>query len=204
MGAEMFEADNQEALNNYLTNNINQKAFDTIARLWKNYKTDYKPLVDFAKTNKLQFVATNIPRRYASKVFRGGFKVLDSLSVKEKNWIAPLPILYDATLPGYIKMKAMMGGHGGENLPKAQAIKDATMAYFILKNKTNRLFVHYNGAYHSDNFEGIVWYLKQNQPQLKIITVSIVEQHNVKKFDKNHLQKADFIIVTPKTMTKTY
>ena len=53
LGAEMFEADNQTQLNEYLNGEIDQKAFDTVARLWNNYLTDYKPLVDFAKDNKL-------------------------------------------------------------------------------------------------------------------------------------------------------
>ncbi|RXP59424.1 iron-regulated protein [Lutibacter sp. HS1-25] len=205
LGAEMFEADNQTQLNKYLSGEINEVALDTLARLWGNYKTDYKPLVDFAKENKLKFVATNVPRTYASLVYRGGFEVLDSLSVEEKKWMAPLPVKYDANLPGYVKMKEMMGGHGGDNLPKAQAIKDATMAYFILKNRSGgQLLVHYNGSYHSDNFEGIYWYLKQGNPNLKITTVSIVEQDEIKKISKDNLSLADFIIVVPTKMTKTY
>lgn len=205
LGAEMIETDNQQELNKYLAGEISQRALDTLARLWNNYSTDYKPLVDFAKEKKLNFVATNIPRRYASKVFRGGFEVLDKLPSKEKEWIAPLPIKYDATLPGYVNMKKMMGGHGGDNLPKAQAIKDATMAYFILKNKPlNKLFVHYNGSYHSDNYEGIFWYLKQQNQSLNIVTISVVEQEKIKKFNKDYKFKADFIIIVPVNMTKTY
>jgi len=205
LGAEMFEADNQQGLNDYLTGKINQKAFDTVARLWKNYPTDYKPLVDFAKKNQLKFIATNIPRSYASKVYKGGFESLDSLTVEEKSWMAPLPIKYDANLPGYVKIKAMMGGHGGDNLPKSQAIKDATMAYFILKNRENdKLFIHYNGSYHSDDFEGIYWYLKQENSSLKIVTISVLEADDVKKFDKEKKGKADFIILVPQTMTKTH
>lgn len=205
LGAEMFEADNQKELSDYISGVIDQKKFDTIARLWNNYKTDYKPLVDFAKTNKLHFVATNIPRRYASKVYRGGFEVLETLSAKEKEWIAPLPMKYDATLPAYIKMKEMMGGHGGDNLPKAQAVKDATMAFFILRNKKpNQLFIHYNGSYHSDDFEGIYWYLKQEKPELNIVTISTVEQDDIKKLYKEKENKANFIIAVPKSMTKTY
>ncbi len=205
LGAEMFEADNQNELNDYLTGKIDQKALDTLARLWNNYKTDYKPLVDFAKKEKLNFVATNIPRRYAKKVFRGGFEALEKLSSEEKEWIAPLPVVYDATLPSYKKMKTMMGGHGGDNLPKAQAVKDATMSYFILKNwSENNLFIHYNGSYHSDDYEGIYWYLKQIKQNLKIVTVSVVEQENIKKFNKEKKLKADFIIVIPANMTKTY
>lgn len=205
LGAEMFEADNQTQLNEYLAGKIDQKALDTVARLWKNYPTDYKPLVDFAQKNNMKFVATNIPRRFASLVFRGGFEVLETLSVEEKTWIASLPIKYNANLPGYIKMKAMMGGHGGDNLPKAQAVKDATMAYFIIKNReANKLFIHYNGSYHSDNYEGINWYLKQGEANLKIVTVSVVEQGVIKKFNSEEKFKADFIIVVPSTMTKTY
>ncbi|MBL4724852.1 MAG: ChaN family lipoprotein, partial [Lutibacter sp.] len=184
---------------------INQKEFDTVARLWSNYATDYKPLVDFAKNNELKFIATNIPRRYASLVFKGGFKDLNRLTSKEKSWIAPLPISYDATLPGYVKMKEMMGGHGGDNLPKAQAVKDATMAHFILKNiEKEKLFIHYNGSYHSDNYEGINWYLKQKNKKISIVTVTIVEQENLKVFKKENKLRADYIIVVPPTMTKTY
>lgn len=120
----MIETDNQQALNQYLKGEITQKGLDTLARLWNNHKTDYKPLVDFAKNNRTPFIATNVPRRYASMVFREGFEALNSLPSNEKKWIAPLPIPYDSTLPGYVKMIEMMGGHGGENLPKAQALKD--------------------------------------------------------------------------------
>lgn len=205
LGAEMFEADNQQVLNSYLSGEIDAKALDTLARLWNNYKTDYKPLVDFAKSNQLKFIATNIPRKFANLVYKKGFKALDTLSFNEKKWMASLPISYDANLPGYVKMKAMMGGHGGDNLPKAQAIKDATMAHFIFKNlNNNKLFIHYNGAYHSDDFEGIYWYLKLKKTALKIVTVSVVEQKNVKKLSDENKLKANFIVVVSDTMTKTY
>lgn len=205
LGAEMIEADNQKQLNQYLKGEINQKAFDTLARLWNNHKTDYKPLVDFAKSKNLTFVAANIPRRYASLVYKQGFEALDKLSAEEKTWIAPLPIAYDKNLPGYVKMLSMMGDHAHENMPKAQAVKDATMAYFISKNlKPNTVFVHYNGTYHSDNFEGINWYLKRQNPSLKIMTIATVSQKDISKIEKENLKLADFIIVTDEDVTKTF
>lgn len=205
LGAEMIEADNQKQLDQYLVGQINQKAFDTLARLWNNHKTDYKPLVDFAKEKKFPFIATNVPRRYASLVYKKGLGELDNLKAEEKAWIAPLPIAYDATLPGYVEMLKMSGGHGGDNLPKAQAIKDATMAYFINKNlKPGTVFVHYNGTYHSDNFEGINWYLKKYNPGVKIVTIAAVSQKDVSTLEKEHLNKADFILVVDEDMTKTY
>jgi len=205
LGAEMLESDNQKQVNQYLKAEINQKKLDSTARLWPNYKTDYKPLVDFAKELKIAFIATNIPRRFASLVFKNGFEALDKLSDEEKTWIAPLPILFDSTLPGYVKMVQEMGGHGGENLPKAQAVKDATMAYFINKNRVeNSLFIHYNGSYHSDNFEGIYWYLKQQNPNLKISAIATVSQKDISKLEAENYNKATFIIVIDEDVTKTY
>ncbi len=205
LGAEMLEADNQKQVNQYLNGDINQKKLDSTARLWPNYKTDYKPLVDFAKENKLQFIATNIPRRFASLVSKKGFEALEKLTDEEKTWIAPQPIPYDATLPGYVEMLKMMGEHTSPNMPKAQASKDATMAYFISKNlKDGTTFIHYNGSYHSDNFEAISWYLKTYQPNVKIVTISSVEQKDLTKLDIENHNKANFIIVIDEDVTKTY
>lgn len=205
LGAEMFEADNQDELNAYLSGKINQKQLDTTARLWKNYRTDYKPLVEFAKEKKFNFIATNIPRKFASLVYKNGFQVLDTLSTEQKSWIAPLPIAYDAELPGYKAMLDMGDGHSNENLPKAQAAKDATMAYFISKNlKPETTFIHYNGTYHSDNFEGINWYLKKYAPKVKIVTIATVEQEDIVRFEKENQNKADIIIVVDKDVTKTH
>ncbi len=205
LGAEMIEADNQTQLNQYLKGEIDQKKLDSTARLWPNYKTDYKPLVDFAKEKNLPFVATNIPRRYASMVSKKGFEVLEALPDNEKAWMAPLPILYDANLPGYVGMMKMMGEHASPNMPKAQAVKDATMAYFINKNlKEDSVFIHYNGSYHSDNFEAIYWYLQKYRPGIEILTVSTVEQKDISKLEKENYNKADYILVIDEDVTKTY
>lgn len=204
-GAEMFEADNQQALNDYLSGKISAKGLDSAARLWNNYKTDYAPIVNFAKEKKADFIATNIPRRYASLVSKKGFEALDTLSALEKTWMAPLPMDYDARLPGYVKMLKMMGDHGGPNMPKAQASKDATMAYFILLHfKPGSLFMHYNGAFHSENYDGIIWYLKKKQPGLKYATITTVSQKNIKKLLAENKGKADYIICVDEDMTTTY
>jgi uncharacterized iron-regulated protein len=205
LGAEMFEQDNQPALNLYLNGKMTVKGLDSAARLWKNYKTDYAPLVNLAEENKLKFIATNIPRKFASLVSKGGFESLDKLTAEEKTWIAPLPILYDAELPGYVKMLKMMEEHKMPNMAKAQAIKDATMAYFLYKNfKPGELFIHYNGSYHSEYFEGISWYLKKSNPNLKIATIATVSQDEINSLLPEHVGKADYIICVESDMTTTY
>jgi uncharacterized iron-regulated protein len=208
LGAEMFERDNQVVLDEYLTGVVNQKSFEEESRVWDNYATDYKPLVELAKMEKIPFIATNIPRRYANLVFRKGLEALNTLSNQSKAWIAPLPINLDLNLPTYKAMIDMMGSHGGadkENIVKAQAVKDATMAYFISQNlKKGYLFLHYNGSYHSDAKEGIIWHLNQYARKQDIITISTVEQDELGSLLAENQKKADFIICVTTKMTKTY
>lgn len=235
LGAEMFEADNQLIMDEYMSGLITETNFEDEARLWNNYFTDYKPLVLLAKENGLRFVATNIPRRYANMVFKKGVQSLDSLSDEALSYMAPLPLEYDTTLNCYRQLmgsggppmggmvppagdtlnpseaspmmaiqESPMGGHGSVNLADAQAIKDAAMSHFILKNwQPGKLFIHYNGAYHSDDHESINWFLKRARPDLKIVTISTVSQDEADPLEKENQGKADFIIVVPSNMTLT-
>ena len=225
MGAEMFETDNGAALADYVGGQTSDEEFAKQARLWPNYDTDYRPLVDYAREQKIDFIATNVPRRYASLVARQGLAALDTISATAKKQMMPLPLTVDLTLPGYKNMLSMMGdnpAHGGStdnphgtsdsaeqspaaNFARAQAIKDATMAYFILQNwSAGKTFLHVNGAYHSNNFEGINWYLKKQKPELTILTISSVELENIMKPEPENKNLANFILAIPADMTKTY
>jgi uncharacterized iron-regulated protein len=209
-GAEMFEADNQLLLDEYLSAAYEADKFEAEVKLWKNYKTDYKPLVEFAKKNKLPFIATNVPRRYASVVSKKGLEALEQLPAEARNYIAPLPIFYDPEVKSYKDMLEMggmpgMGGKPNENFPKAQAIKDATMAHFILKNlQPGKIFIHYNGSYHSDNYLGIIYYLKRERPDIKVATISTVLQADTASLSAEYAGTADYLVVIPETMTRTY
>lgn len=207
VGAEMFETDNQLIMNEYMAGRYDDKKFEAEMKLWSNYTTDYKPLVEFAKENKLPFIATNIPRRYANIVYQKGFEGLDELDSEAKKYIADTPIVYDPEVECYKSMLDMggdIGGHANPNLPKAQAVKDATMAQSILRNwEKGQLFIHYEGAYHSDNYQGIMWYLLKKNPDLKIVTISCKLQDEVDELDRDNLNVANYVIAVPKTMTKT-
>lgn len=207
LGMEMFEADNQLILDEYVNGLIDEKLLLNEAKVWDNYKNDYKPLVEFAKDNKQRVIATNVPRRYANVVFKKGIEELNKLPPDAKKCIAPLPITVDLTLPGYKSMIDQMDGHssvgGATNIAKSQAVKDATMAHFILKNKTFP-FLHINGSYHSQNQEGIVWYLKQADSKLKIIVLQTVEQKEISELESANKGLADYIICIPTDMNKTY
>ncbi len=210
LGAEMFERDNQPQLNQYLNGNFDAKKLKDSARLWNNFPTDYKPLVDFAKAKKLNFIATNVPRRYASQTAKEGLQSLNSLPEKDKSYMAQLPVQVTLKTPGYPEMKAMMGDHADGtktmNFIAAQAIKDATMAESILKNfQSGKTFIHYNGNYHSKEFGGIYWYIRQKNPTLKIAVISVFESEDPElKITEKEYKPTDFNLVIPADMTKTY
>ena len=205
LAAEMFESDDQITVDEYLSGAVSEKTLKDEAKLWTNFPSDYNPLLDFAKKNKLRFVAANIPRRYANMVYSKGLEKLDSINEAATKWICPLPIQYDSTLTCYKDIFNQAKGHGGQNLPKSQAIKDATMAYFILKNfSTGKTLIHFNGSYHSDHHQGIEWYLKKSNPGLKVLTIGSTEQDNIDELDKENFNLANFILCTPTSMSKTY
>lgn len=207
LGAEMFETDNQLLVDEYTRGLISSDKFEAEAKLWDNYWTDYSSLLYLAREHKLRFVATNVPRRYASFVKDNGLEALNSLPDAAKNLMAPLPIAFDAqaqdaAMFGFMQM---MGGKGSANshFAEAQAIKDATMAWFISRN-FDRKFIHYNGNFHSDNRGGIIPYLEQYLPGKKIATVCSVRQDNINSLDKENRSRADFIIVAPTDFPMSY
>ena len=194
VGAEMFERDNQVLINEYFSDIISEKKFEAECRLWPNYSTDYKPTLEFCKKNAIEFTATNIPRRYASSIYKQGEDVITLLSREAKSWIAPSPIPYDSTLIVYNNLQAL-SGHGGINLAKAQAYKDATMAYSIVKTKKKgHIYFHLNGNKHSESHQAILWYLKQYGDNGKAITIH-TETNTDLSWKTSYSDKANYILV---------
>lgn len=211
VGMEMLETHWEPVLAEYMSKKISAKAFRATEGMWENYSTDYEPLVALCRDSGVAVVATNVPRKYAALVAKQGLAALDTLSAGDKSLLAPLPITVPYDQPSYQLMREMMGGHGHgssmkpENFVAAQALKDATMAHNILRaRKKDGAFYHLNGAFHSDRHEGIVWYLKQAEPQLRVVVISTVSQVGVTKLAKENRELGDIILVVPETMTKTY
>lgn len=210
LGAEMFESGNQLVLDEYLNGLYEQdKMTPEITQLWRNYKTDYKPLVDFAKEKGLRFIATNIPRRYAAMINNMGIEALEELSAKALAMIGPdLEKYFDPTVKAYAEMAENMGEHVPENMlniQTAQAAKDATMAHFSLLNfNPGNLLFHFEGSYHSNYDQGIIWWINKIQPGLTIKSVTTVTQSEWDEMtDEEKTTIADYIIVVVDDMTST-
>lgn len=209
LGGEMFESDGQLLLDEYLAGLMTDKVFEDQARLWPNYKTDYKPLVEFAAANRLPFIATNVPRRYASLTAKAGLDTLETLGAASKVLLPGLPIAFSMDTPGYEEMIEMMGGghrmgFKAENFVRAQALKDAAMAENILRyKKPDSVFLHFNGDFHSANYGGIYWFLKNADPDIKITVVKIFSVENI-DFNDEWAGSGDVILAIPADFTSTH
>ena len=206
LGAEMLERDNQLLVDEYVSGLISSDRFETEAKVWDNHYTDYAPLLYLARDLGLRFVATNVPRRYASFVKDNGLEALNELSEEAKSLMAPLPIQFDesSSQNGMFGIMSMMGGHGNTSrYAEAQALKDATMAWSIAQN-FDRKFIHFNGNFHSDNDGGIIPYLNTYLPGKDIVAICCVRQEEIGRLDKENQGRADFIICVPEEMTMTF
>ena len=206
LSMEMFERDVQLVLDEYLEDLISETHFISSSRAWGNYKTDYRPLVEFAKANKLDVVAANAPRRYVNMVSRLGRDSLNQLSSDAKKWLAPLP--YGEASEAYTKkFVALMGGMTDSVTPmlhnpqlNSQSLWDATMAFSIseyLKRQKKALIVHLNGSFHTENRLGTVEHLLKYRSKTRVLVVTIKYEDDFKNFDKTkHTDLGDFVILT--------
>ena len=105
-------------------------------------------------------------------------------------------------------MAEHMGSHVPPNMlniQTAQAAKDATMAHFSLKNfAPGNLLFHFEGSYHSNYDQGIIWWINQIQPGLSIKSITTVDQSEWDEMtDEEKATIAEYIIVVADTMTQT-
>ena len=219
LSMEMFERDVQPIMNEYLTSEIREKNFKKDARAWSNYR-DYRPMVEFCKTNKLDVVCANAAGRYSNLAGRKGQKALMALPLESKKFFAPLP--YDTASGKYYnklmglshdpndtaKKAAPVMGMGGFNLVMAQSLWDATMAYSIseyLKLHKGKKVFQVNGRFHSDEGFAVVNQLKKYNPKIKLLIISSGSDEAFPNIDWNkHKHLGDYIIITDPQVPKTY
>lgn len=211
VGEEMMEADNQLILDEYMSRKISYDRFEAEARLWDNYSTDYYPVVYYAKDNNIPFIATNAPRRYANAVSNGGLECLTDFSEEAKQYLPPLPIPFEyndedaAGKFGAMQMLSRRSPEEMKHLAEAQALKDATMGWFIAQNMPkDTKFVHINGTMHSDWQDGIIPYLLHYRPGTTVSTVTSVRQEDLKELDPDNKGRADYYIVVDETFPTSY
>lgn len=169
---EMFERDAQTPLLQYLAGMIDEGDFLAASRPWPDYKRDYRPVVEYARSNGIPVLAANAPRKLAGKVAREGSASVMGDPMVARETTAP----EDAYYAEFVKA---MDGHPGVTkdflgrMYAAQCIKDDTMAESITDylarqrvDEAKPLVVLICGRMHSDHGRGTVQRIKNRRPDL--------------------------------------
>lgn len=218
LSLEMFERDAQPLLNSYLAGTVSESEFLAKSRPWDRYITDYRPMVELAKSRGWPVIASNIPRAMASAVGRKALAALDTLTSAERAWAARDILCpddaYRARFMGTMRGHASGGAapSAADTLPTAvasrfylaQCVKDETMAESIVNaRRDGAIVVHYDGAFHSDFRLGTVSRVSRRAPQLRLVVISAVPVLDPSTATMaDHKDRADFIIFTKRIPPK--
>jgi uncharacterized iron-regulated protein len=208
---EMFERDTQEVLDKYLEGYIEEEEFIAEARAWNNYRTDYRPIIEYARENDLSVIAANVPRRYAADLSRVGLSFMENIPEEERDYLAgEVIITEDEYQERFFETMQFMAHHmNGDdeesnqrlfNIYAAQSLKDDTMAESIVlfREKTEEgIVVHLTGDFHIRNRLGIYTKLKLLDEDLKISSISpyLVPVGEKYEYSKEFSNIADYVIV---------
>lgn len=182
LSMEHFTRADQAELNRYLAGEIGESTLLKNTKAWDNYKSDYRPMVEIARHQKLPVVAANAPRKYVKCVGRVGPDYLDSIEGEERALVAAKVDISDS--PYRQKFLGNMKGMSlsEERIGKmfgAQMTWDATMAESIAlhveENPERRVF-HVAGRFHTEGGLGTGAELLKLNPDLKIAYITAVTE----------------------------
>lgn len=204
LAMEMFERDTQPILDRYLQGMSSETEFLAQARPWRNYSTDYRPMLEWARERKLPVIASNAPRRLARLVATHGIAIVEELDLEDRRLLAN-----DLSYPKdeYFKRFAdVIGGdsHGSsellERIYQAQCVKDDTMAESVatlLKASNHPLVVHVNGDFHSAFGLGTAARVRTRVPQARLKIVSFVPVADLDNIETaKYERQGNFIVFT--------
>lgn len=208
LALEMVERDVQPRLDDYLAGTLAEADFLKDSRPWKNYPTDYRPLVELARERKWPVVASNVPRPLASLVARAGLAALDTLPAERRAQVAEsISCPEDEYYGKFVAVMGDMASHGPSGGPEeararllrtyqAQCIKDETMGESVARAwAPGRLVVHYNGSFHSDFHLGTAERARQRTGARTIVVTAVpVRNLDALKPSKEDRKRADYLL----------
>ncbi|MBK7643380.1 MAG: ChaN family lipoprotein [Planctomycetes bacterium] len=208
LAMEMFERDEQPALDAYLAGTLDEAQFRTHARLWGNYDTAYRPLIEYAKSGKRPVVASNFPAPLRRKLDQAEGK-LEALSAEERA-LAPAQLF--ANTPAYWRRvdnairghAAMMGPKPAPDDPRltsTQSLWDNTMGEscaLALERHPGSMVLHVNGGFHSEYWDGTARQFKLRAPKAHVATVAITPVTSPESVELGGLPEADYIVLAEK------
>ena len=187
LSMEQFSRDSQPVLNQYLAGEIGEQTLMSKAAAWPNYESDYRPLVELAKANRLDIIASNAPKPVVQCIGRQGLGYLDSLDDQERAFLAKDIDTSDSPY----KDKFMASLHHGspeqtEKQYAAQIAWDETMAESIvnyLASNPDKSIVHIAGKFHTEGGLGTAASILKRSPDLKVVVITPVSELTMDSVD---------------------
>jgi uncharacterized iron-regulated protein len=221
---EMFERDVQGVVDRYLAGSIAEPQFLQESRPWPRYATDYRPLVEMAKSEGWAVVAANLPRRVASAVAKSGQPAIEQLPAANRALVAAqLECPHDAYFARFTEAMTdhspseKKGSAPASTPPTAeqrattdryywsQCAKDETMAEAVSRAVTDRAgkpgpVVHFTGAFHSDFGAGTAERTRRRLPGRWVAIVSMLPVADLDAVAPSgeDLRRADYLVYTVK------
>ena len=182
LSLEQFERDTQPVVDQYLAGEIGEALLIEQGRAWSNYSSSYRPMVEYARQNRLPVIAANAPEPMVICVGREGLAILDRYPSDSRQYVAASVDTSEGAYRDrffrfmhYDKAHGKAGDNGRiERSFEAQALRDDTMAESIarhLDSHPERKVLHLNGNFHSEDFLGTVERLQKRRPDLNIAVI---------------------------------
>ncbi|MDX2319629.1 MAG: ChaN family lipoprotein [Moritella sp.] len=203
LSMEQFTRDKQTVVDAYLAGEIGEGTLITRANAWPNYSSDYRPLVELAKTNNIDIIAANAPKHIIRCIGTEGMNYVAQLPAEQRTWLAANINTQDSAYKTHF-MASMHHGDESQNENKfaAQVTWDETMAESIvnyladhsnsllagnsntpLTDEPSNVFVggrhkqvlHIAGKFHTENGLGTAASILARAPELKVVIVTPVD-----------------------------
>jgi len=187
LSMEQFTRDKQAIVNAYLAGEIGEGTLIKQGNAWPNYTSDYRPLVELAKTNKIDIIAANAPKNIIRCIAKEGISYVDKLPIDERTWLAENINIQDSPYKTHF-MASMHHGDESQNENKfaSQVTWDETMAESIvnylaanpnkpLLGSRNKQVLHIAGKFHTENGLGTAASILARAPELKVVIVTPVD-----------------------------
>ena len=197
LSMEQFSRDKQNVIDQYLTGEIGEQTLIKEATAWPNYESDYRPLVEFSKSNNIDVLASNAPNNIVRCIGSEGIEYIDKLTMDQRKWLAKSI----STKNSAYKTRFLASMHHGDEIQNlqhfaAQVTWDETMADSIVQYLTqnpNKQIMHIAGKFHVEDGLGIAASITARAPKLKIVIVTPVTDVEVstKSVDDYSLQVLD-------------
>jgi uncharacterized iron-regulated protein len=201
LAMEMFERNDQAALDEYLAGKIEEAPFRMRTRVWGNYRTGYRRLIETAKRHGLPVIGSNAPASLRRKVGMGGRKALDALPPEERQ-LLPAE-LHDNTDAYWERVARAVRGHmmfrpsPEARVTSAQCLWDNSMGDSCVKaleRYPGHVVLHINGAFHSQFRDGTVHQMLLRRPETRYAIIEAIAADEFFGFDPFGAEKrADYL-----------